>query len=157
MLLDVAIILRRFFHAESLFPITYPRHLGDTIIYTWFGKNYKWGKSPEAGNIISICFFFTHVSLKVGVHKTTFSAREENALEFFPHQRIGEFPNRAAFPLRCLLQEENSAFSLRKSVLFCYQTVSFPLSEFLYHTRAQWSKRCSIEYQHRKTYITCII
>ena len=31
-------------------------------------------------------------------------------LSSFPHQLIGEVPNRAAFPSHCLLQEENSTF-----------------------------------------------
>ena len=73
-------------------------------------------------------------------------------LSFFPHKRIGEFPNRAAFPSRCLLQEENSAFLLRKSVLFRYQTVSFPCQSFYtIHVRNRVSVAPSSTYTDRPT------
>ena len=102
------------------------------------GRKIQQRKVKIGSTFRSATFFrLVEIRLKLGVHGTIFSAREENALEFFPHQRIGEFPNRAAFPSRCLLQEENSAFLLRKSVLFRYQTVSVPLFEvFIQYTCA---------------------
>ena len=55
---------------------------------------------------------------------------------FFAYQRIGEFPDKAAFLLYCLLQEGNSTLLTRKLVLFQNETVRFAHIQVLYHKRA---------------------